>query len=339
MTDCCFPYGEPSCRGALKVEAEDFQVTEELGFDPDGAGEHLYVYIEKTGLTTSDLINLISTHSGISARQISYSGLKDKQAVTRQWLSLHLPGSDFELVAPKDAGFRIIDQQRHSKKLRIGTHRHNRFRVVLRELEGWSQQSQDQLAMLEQQGMANYFGTQRFGRNQDNVQQALSQLGRKKLGRQKRSMFLSALRSVFFNRVLSKRIVTGVWNEPLPGDCFMLQGSRSYFKSIIDDEIIERFRRLDISSCGSLYGVGDNPLSDQALSVEHSVEAESSQIIEALTRQKVERQMRSHRVVVEDLEYEYDGQQRSLILSCRLPAGSYLTSLLDHVVLTSQASY
>ena len=337
MTDCRFPYGEPSCRGVLKETAEDFQVTEELGFDPDGTGEHLYVYVEKTGLTTTDLIDLISKHTGISTQQISYSGLKDKQAVTRQWLSLHLPGRDFDLVAPKDAGFRIIDQQRHSKKLRIGTHRYNRFRVVLKELEGWSQKSQDQLAMLEEQGMANYFGTQRFGRNQDNVQQALSQLGRRKLGRQKRSIFISALRSAFFNRVLSKRIATGVWMEPLPGDCFMLRGSRSYFKSNIDDEITERFRGLDISSCGSLYGTGNNPLNDQALSVEQSVEADCLHIIEVLGRQKVERQMRAHRVVAEDLEYEYNVQQRSLVLSCRLPAGSYLTSLLDHLVLTNQS--
>ena len=338
MTDYCLPYGNPSSRGLTKVTADDFQVYEELGFAPEGAGEHLYVHIEKTGLTTAELINLISKQAGLSTRQISYSGLKDKQAVTRQWLSLHMPGSDYELRAPENAGFRVIDQQRHSKKLRIGTHRYNRFRVVLREVEDWGQSSEDQLLMLRKQGMANYFGSQRFGRQRDNVQQALSKLSHKRISHQKRGIYLSALRSELFNRVLSKRIGDGVWSQPMSGDCFMLRGSRSFFTAEIDDDIINRFGQFDISSCGSLYGAGENPLSAEALAVEQSIEAESPQIVEALDRQRVNRQMRSHRIVVEELEYEFDSRQRSLTLTCRLPAGSYLTSLLDHVVLTNQAA-
>ncbi len=339
MSDYCYPYEEPSSSGLLKLAPDDFLVIEELGFRPEGAGEHLYIYVEKTGLTTTELIGLISKFNGLSTRQISYSGLKDKQAVTRQWLSLHVPGKEIDLVVPEDAGFRFIDQQRHSKKLRVGTHRCNRFRVVLREMQNWSQASQQQLSLLKSHGMANYFGAQRFGQQQDNVQKALSLLGRKRLSRHKRSIYLSALRSFLFNQVLSKRIGDDAWLKPIAGDRFMLQGSRSYFESAIDDEIIKRFNRLDISSCGSLYGAGENPLNDEALAFELCVEKEFGEIIKVLDREKVKRQMRAHRVAVEDLEYEYDDQQRSLVLSCRLPTGSYLTSLLDHVVLTTQAGY
>ena len=247
-----------------------------------------------------------------------------------------MPGSNYELVAPDDAPYRVIEQHRSSRKLRIGSHRFNRFRVHLRDVDGWDEATEQRLALSGQQGMANYFGEQRFGRYQDNVEQALSQLGCKRLSRQKRSIYLSALRSLLFNQVLSRRIERGLWREPLSGDCFMLSGSRSFFIASIDEEILERYRQQDISSCGSLYGSGDSPLSSEALQLEQDIEKQNPQITAVLQREKTRRQMRALRVAVDELQYEYDEQQRSLLLTCRLPAGSYLTSLLDHVVLTNQ---
>ena len=336
MSHWCLPYGKPTCSGLLKSAAEDFEVTEELGFTPDGNGEHLYLFVEKTGLGTHELIDSLSRLTGLPTRQIGYSGLKDKHALTRQWLSLHLPGTELDISVPADANYRILEQHRNSRKLRVGTHRFNRFNVILREVENWNEKSLRRLQQVSREGMANYFGEQRFGRKQDNVEQALAQLGGKRLSRQKRSLYLSALRSELFNQVLSSRISQGIWDHPLPGDSFMLRGSRSFFSAPVDNDIEERYRRLDISSCGSLYGAGDSPLSGESLELEEAVFDENPQIVSVLREQKVRRQMRPQRVAVEDLDYHYDQQQRLLVISCRLPAGSYFTSLLDHVITTRQ---
>ena len=87
-----YPYGKPVISGLLKSAPEDFKVTENLGFEPRGEGEHLFLWIEKSMLTTHDLIERVASDFLVKARDIGYSGLKDKNAVTRQWLSLYLPG-------------------------------------------------------------------------------------------------------------------------------------------------------------------------------------------------------------------------------------------------------
>jgi tRNA pseudouridine13 synthase len=87
-----YPYGVPHQTGIIKSQADDFHVIENLGFEPCGDGEHLFLHIEKTNLTTQDLIDHIAREYSVKARDIGYSGLKDKLAVTQQWLSVHLPG-------------------------------------------------------------------------------------------------------------------------------------------------------------------------------------------------------------------------------------------------------
>ena len=87
-----YPYPKPDISGLIKSQPEDFQVFEQLGFTPSGSGEHLFIYVQKRSLTTSKLVELIASDLDLSPRLVGYAGLKDKQAVTCQWLSLHLPG-------------------------------------------------------------------------------------------------------------------------------------------------------------------------------------------------------------------------------------------------------
>ena len=84
VTSLHFPYGEAKLSGRIKSCPEDFVVNEQLGFDLNGSGEHLFLYVQKRLLTTHELIELLAKIIGIPARQIGYSGLKDKHAVTRQ---------------------------------------------------------------------------------------------------------------------------------------------------------------------------------------------------------------------------------------------------------------
>ena len=237
---------------------------------------------------------------------------------------------------PEVEEYRIIEFGWHNRKLHRGTHQFNHFEVLLREIETLPAATQQQLQSLEQQGFANYFGEQRFGRRQDNVEQALKQLSGRKLGRNKKGLYLSSLRSFLFNQVLAERIRRGHWQEPLQGDVFMLDGSHSIFSDTVDETLLQRFRSQDIHSTASLYGSGESALSGEALELEEAVFSQYPELCQCLDRQGVKRQMRATRVAARDFSFRFDEQAKTLLLQLRLPAGCYLTSLIDHFAKTRQ---
>jgi len=328
--DPVYPYGPASVSGVIKASPVDFVVTEELGFEPSGEGEHLLLQVEKTGLTTADLIRRIAADYSIQPRNIGYSGLKDRNAVTTQWLSLHLPGRAAEVSDPSGDAYRVLRAARHRAKLRRGTHKANSFRLRIREVDDCNETCLRQLDAIRGQGMANYFGRQRFGRGQDNVEQALAQLSAARMKPMRKSMLISSLRSHLFNCVLARRISQGSWRQPLDGDVFMLRGSRSIFSEPLDAALQRRYAELDISSTASLYGSGRSRLSGEALQIEQQVFSENTAITACLDRHDARLQMRPLRVAVDDLDYEFDKAHRLLELRLRLPAGSYATVLLEH---------
>lgn len=333
-----YPYGVPTITGVLKSVPTDFQVTEELGFEPTGEGEHLFLWVEKTGLSTPELIAQIAGDYSLNPGLVGYSGLKDKHAITRQWLSLHLPGKQPLTDPGAGEGYRILRQVRHHKKLRQGTHKFNTFQLRLRAVEDFPDVTREQLSNIADQGFANYFGAQRFGRKQDNVSQALAQLTTRKLGRSRKSILLSSLRSFLFNQILARRISRGYWQLPLAGDVFMLRGSHSIFSADLDDELIARFRQLDIASTASLYGAGTERLTAEPRSIEAQVFAEHGDIAHCLDQQGAKLQMRPLRAAVDDLSFDYDARAHSLFLELRLPTGCYVTTLLDHFMSLQDAS-
>ncbi len=333
--DLVFPYGAAGIDAVIKSDPEDFQVVEELGFEPGGDGEHLFLWIEKSGLSTPELVSRISRDYSIHPRQISYSGLKDKNALTTQWLSLHMPGSG-TTDAPEGDGYRVLRAIRHRSKLRRGVHKANFFRLRLRRIDDLPEASRQQLDAIVTGGMANYFGRQRFGARGDNVAQALQQLQKARIKRARRGMLLSSLRSFLFNQVLCRRISLGYWDQPVDGDVFMLSGSHSIFSEPVDETLRKRYREMDISSSASLYGDGRNLLGGDPLSIESEVFSANPEITDRLERHGAKLQMRALRVAVPDLDYEYDATRKTLELQFRLPAGSYATSLLDHFTHTME---
>jgi len=337
-----YPYSRPLASGLLKFRPEDFRVDEILGFLPSGEGEHLFLRIEKSNLTTFDLIDRVATDFNLKQRDVGYSGLKDKQAITRQWLSLHLPGKMRDFQMPPVDGYQVLDQGWNHKKLKPGTHCANTFEVIIRDVAVFDDQSLKQIESIKKEGMANYFGQQRFGEQADNVKRALQVFANprktRKLTRSKKSLYISALRSHLFNQILSRRIENGHWLEPLPGDVFMLAGSRSVFSSALNDEIISRYREFDISSTASLAGEGDNQISGLAKEIEDIIYADNTDALECLYRLKAKQQMRALRVKVEDFHVEFNGDDQTLVIQARLPRGCYFTTLLNHFINTDQYS-
>src|SRR6476661_6215687 len=158
----------PGVGGAIKQRAEDFFVQEVPLYEPSGQGEHVYVEIQKVGLTTFEAITRISKALNVSPRGIGYAGMKDAQAVTRQTLSIFGTSPD-KVMALKIPGITIHWAIPHANKLRLGHLKANRFAIRLRDVNPTDVvKLQPVLKTIQERGLPNYFGEQRFGRRGDN---------------------------------------------------------------------------------------------------------------------------------------------------------------------------
>ena len=210
----------------IKTCVEDFQVDEILGFEPEGSGEHVYLRVRKTGLNTAWLAGEIARTLRLKARHVSWSGRKDRHAVTTQWFSCWLPGVDPDLAPIGDlAGVDLLAAVRHPRKLRIGDHAGNRFRLHIRG-DGAEHPEALCRACALRAGFPNYFGPQRFGANAGNLERAVAffALQDRRRARRKtrtRDIFYSAARAFLFNRLLDAAVAQDAWRSGtglLPGD-------------------------------------------------------------------------------------------------------------------------
>lgn len=160
----------PPVRGRIKERPEDFLVEETPLYAPVGEGEHLYLFVEKRGLSTFELVKRLARHFRVSESAIGYAGLKDKQAVTRQAVSIHVPGrriEEFPMI--RDDRITVLWADRHVNKLRAGHLRGNRFSIKIRgaPLED-ALRARRVLERLAVAGVPNRVGEQRFGMLRNN---------------------------------------------------------------------------------------------------------------------------------------------------------------------------
>jgi len=151
--------------GTLRQRPSDFFVEEIPAYEPGGEGEHLYLLIEKTGLTTLDLTRIVAGYFGVRQRDVGYAGLKDKNAVTRQMISVRLPGArSREVTPPEHDRFRVLWMDWHTNKLRPGHLKGNRFQIMIRDAEPHrAPHALRVLDTLARTGLPNRVGQQRFG--------------------------------------------------------------------------------------------------------------------------------------------------------------------------------
>lgn len=317
------------CRGRLRQDAADFQVREQLGFEPGAGGEHLWLHIRKTGWNTMDVALALARLARLPVRNVGYSGLKDRHAVTDQWFSLHLPGKPDPNLSALPDGIELLQAERHNRKLNRGTHRSNGFRLVVRDLSGQTELLDQALERIRQHGVANYFGEQRFGRDDNNFRRAAGWLrGESEAPRKNslRGLWLSAVRSRMFNEVLAERERLGVWNTLLEGDVLQPEGSRGLFLADDEPQAAERIAAGEVHPTAPLPGLGGMASSRACAELEARVLAPYQDLIEALCREGVEASRRATRLPVTALEWQREGD--ALILSFSLPAGAFATTVL-----------
>jgi len=163
----CLTREIPALGGQIKVRPEDFLVEEIPAYPCSGQGTHTYFGIEKTGMTTLELIRRLARALGRREREFGYAGLKDAHAVTRQVVSIeHVEPQTIEALSLPEVKILWID--RHGNKLKLGHLAGNKFKIKVRDVPDDAMQiAQQCLEILLRRGVPNYFGVQRFGVRRD----------------------------------------------------------------------------------------------------------------------------------------------------------------------------
>jgi tRNA pseudouridine13 synthase len=323
----------PPSGGRVGPEPEDFLVDEVPLYAAAGKGEHQYIKVRKRLLTTPDMVRRVARAAGVNEREIGYAGLKDKHAVTTQWLSLFSkttlsPGLDL------GQGIEILEATRHENKLRTGHLLGNRFTITLL---GVSEDAAARAAAIAErlraEGLPNYFGAQRFGHGGRNVADALAWLARGARGRNRfeQKLFPSVVQSEIFNRYLTARLALGK-AELILGEVVRLEGAGAMFR--VDDLAKEqpRFAARDLHLTGPMIGPKMRPAAADALALEQRLASELG--LDEATLDTLGRQAPGARrdlfAPLTDLAIEprSDRSEPALRLSFTLPAGGYATEVI-----------
>lgn len=331
-------HGKPSAHGKIKTVNSDFKVFENLGYEADGEGEHLFIEVEKEGLNSAYVAKLIARWANVPTRDVSYAGKKDRHAITKQHFSVQLPGKESPAIALLETEqLRVLSTKRNSKKLRTGALKGNRFELIIRDLV-LDKSLSERLEDIKQFGTPNYFGEQRFGFNGENIDRARELFaGTKVKNRDLRGIYLSSARSFLFNNVVSERIMRQLHKQPMVGDAFMLSGSKASFANeILTSEILQRFIDKDIQLSAPMWGKGRNPVTADALTFEQPIVDSDVDIANGLIAFGLKQERRAMFVYPTDMQWQaVDG---GLSLSFSLPTGSYATSILRELALITDAS-
>jgi tRNA pseudouridine13 synthase len=251
----------PGTGGVLRASPEDFLVEELPAYPTTGEGTHVFVWIEKRGLTTPEAVKRLAGALRVRPADIGAAGKKDRHAVTRQWLSLPPPLTPEQALAVQVDGLQVLEARRHGHKLRTGHVKGNRFVLVVRELacpaDEAARRAQAVLDVLARPpGVPNFYGEQRFGRSGDNAAQGKALLKGERLGGRSidARFLLSALQSALFNHVLAARLEAGTYRTVQAGDVLVKVQSGGQF--VCEDPAVDqpRLETGEVAPSGPMFG-------------------------------------------------------------------------------------
>lgn len=337
----------PGTGGVLRSIPGDFRVIERPAYDATGEGDHVFVTIEKTGLTTFEAIKRIAAALDADPRDIGSAGMKDRHAVTEQRLSLPPPCTPEQVLALELEDIRVLDARRHGHKLRTGHLRGNAFVITIRDTgvdaaEAAVRARQILEALGTAPGSPNWYGEQRFGARGDNAEVGRALLTRAPLPEgvraprgQTRRLMISAYQSQLFNRALRERIADGLYRTVIEGDLLQKTDSGGIFAS--DDPSVDQARldRGEVVPTGPMFGhkmkappAGTAAALREAaiLAAEGVTDADFARAgkLAAGTR-------RPYAIALGEADARAT-EERAIEVSFELPAGAYATTVLREIV-------
>ncbi len=324
----------PGIGGALRTRDEDFFVDEEPAYPAAGSGEHVFVRLEKRGITTADATTALARALGVNPRDVGVAGMKDRRAVARQWVSMPPPVTPEAVLAARIANVTILEAVRHPHKLRTGHVRSNRF--VLR-VRGASDAAAarailERLAQLP--GAPNWYGEQRFGNDGENARRGRELLaGTRKRGRDRKvdRLMISALQSELFNEWLRARLADGLYARVIAGDLLHKHGGGNFASA---DPAADEPRLLagEVVVTGPMFGhemrVAEGAAGEREAAI--LAAAELTRASFATIRQLAEGTRRDASIHVREVSVTEDPD--GIVVAFTLPSGAYATAVMREVM-------
>lgn len=330
----------PGVGGLLRAELEDFVVEEVPAYTPCGEGEHTFFAVEKRDLSTPRLVEAIASALGISPRDISYAGLKDARAVTRQIFSVQWLSPE-TLLGLQLENAQVLWATRHTNKLRVGHLRGNRFTIRIRELHPEAlARATAILNTLAQRGVPNGYGVQRFGNDGRNAEIGLLLLRNDRAGLRARGIhhlsfwqhrfYLSALQSELFNRYLAERLQRGLLDTVLVGDVAKKHATGGMFTVESAEVDSLRAQAGEISATGPIYGFKMWSPQGEMATLEAEILAAAGLKLADFQPAKLKGSRRPVRYMPEGLAWRSEGD--ALVVEFFAPKGAFATMLLRELM-------
>jgi tRNA pseudouridine13 synthase len=331
----------PGIGGVIRQQPEDFEVEEIPAYEPSGQGEFLYLWIEKRDMGAEYFMRQVARRLNIRPGEVGAAGLKDRRAVTRQWISV--PASVADNVNAVDGdGIRLLRTARHSNKLRPGHLRGNRFSILIRNVDPEAAARVGPLVEhLRAQGMPNFYGEQRFGKEGETARLGFELLRGDDVSRRVRNPFLrklalSAAQSALFNHYLATRLNDQLFRRVLPGDVMAKWPVGGLF--VATDPVVEqdRFDRRETVHTGPIFGRKTFAAAQDAAEREAACLADAGLSLSSFRGfGKLMQGTRRHNIAyMDDLQLQMVPEGARLTVT--LPAGSYATVLLGEIIKGSQ---
>jgi tRNA pseudouridine13 synthase len=329
----------PIATGALRTSPLDFKVDEILGFDAAGDGPHALLHVRKRGANTEWVSRELARAAGCRPFDVGFAGLKDRNAETTQYFTVprgRRPAGEFLGLAGE--GYEVIGAAAHQRKLPRGALAGNRFEIVVRGVRCDGAALEARLAAIGGNGVPNYFGVQRFGRDAGNLAAVVAGARRiaaggadRARGRGDAGFMLSAARSLVFHAILAERVARGTWNALQPGDVANLDGRGSVFAvESVDEGLAARCAALELHPTGPLPGAGATLAAGAVRELEDSVAARFSEALAVVAHERMNSERRALRIRVRGLAHEYTADV--LRLRFELAAGSFATTVLREII-------
>lgn len=343
--------------------ADDFVVREIPLYEFSGRGEHLILQIQKKDMTTQEALRALSDATGVKIREFGYAGLKDKQGMTTQFLSMPRIYEAW-LAKFSHEKMKILSTTAHNNKLRIGHLKGNSFFIRLKKVvPSEAVKLAQAVENIDKMGYANYFGYQRFGKFGDNAREGLELLASgtvngKRLKNPKMSEFLiSAYQSDLFNRWLSKRVeisrFAADFSERELAEIYKFMSAeqikaikkQGQFFRLLEGEVlghyphgkcflcedidaeVARFSARDITSCGLIVGSKAYAASGLGLAVEDEIFADARKFEAKMTGSR-----RFAWSYLENASHKYNEENAHFSLNFTLQKGSYATVVLEEIL-------
>lgn len=331
----------PGTGGVLRATEDDFIVDEVPAYPASGSGDHVFVHVEKRGLTTPQAVQAIARALGIKERDIGVAGMKDRRAVTRQWLSLPPPITPEAARALSLAEIRVLDATRHNHKLRTGHLRGNRFilRITHCDVDAAARARAILERLSQPPGAPNWYGEQRFGKYGDNAERGRALLtGTQGGDRRMDRFFISALQSELFNSWLVARMADDLHDTVLAGDVLHKVGGGLF---VCDDPTTDtaRLRAGEIVITGPMFGTSMRQATSVAGEREQAILDAAGIAREAFERvaRIAEGTRRDASIAVREITVT-DAGPSTLEVAFALPSGGYATAVMREVMKTASGS-